>query len=96
MIIDSKRVDEEITKILKVFLDESTLLQPIGEEENLYHLGLNSTKVISLIVELEVCFNIFFEDNELLFENFCNVQKISTRVKRKLNDINNPEKSYTL
>lgn len=54
------------------------------EQEDLSGLGLDSLRSVNLVVELEVIFNIVFEDEELLFENFSTVGKITDRVRGKL------------
>lgn len=82
MIIHSKNIDAKITEILGTILDCNTL--QLQEEIELFHFGLNSTKAILLIVELEEYFDVTFEDNELLFKNFQSVHDISTLLKSKL------------
>jgi acyl carrier protein len=53
-------------------------------DENLFHLGLDSIKCISLIAEMEEEFDIVFDDGELLFEYFSTIRVISDRIKKKL------------
>ncbi|MCM3135811.1 acyl carrier protein [Paenibacillus polysaccharolyticus] len=57
----------------------------IGWSENLFDYGLNSMKSIALIVKLEEEFDVVFEDEELLFENFTNIHLITDRLKEHLN-----------
>lgn len=52
--------------------------------EDLTSLGLDSIKSVHLIVEIEEKFNIIFEDEELLFENFSALDKIVDRIQSKL------------
>jgi len=60
------------------------ITEDIGPEDNLNQWGMDSIKVIQLIVELEEMFDIIYEDNELLFENFSNVQQITDRILTKV------------
>ncbi|PFL57259.1 phosphopantetheine-binding protein [Bacillus cereus] len=55
--------------------------------DNLGELGLDSLNTVTLIVELEEQFNITFEDEELLFDNFSTLEKICTITERKINNI---------
>jgi acyl carrier protein len=50
---------------------------------DLYSLGLDSNLAIALIVELEERFNIMYEDQELLYENFSTIEKIVRSVVMK-------------
>ncbi|WP_052350824.1 acyl carrier protein [Paenibacillus gorillae] len=74
-------IDSEISCILKEVLKYE---QPITLEQDLYQYGLDSIKIIALIVQLEEHFNITFDDNELLFENFSNKIDIIARIKEKV------------
>lgn len=58
--------------------------QNISLDEELSNVGLDSLKSVALIVNLEECFDIVFEDEELLFEYFSTIQKIADRVAAKL------------
>jgi len=53
-------------------------------DQNFESMDLNSLKSIALIGKLEESFDIFFEDDELLFEYFNTIQKIAQRVASKL------------
>ncbi|MFC5404216.1 acyl carrier protein [Cohnella soli] len=54
------------------------------KKEELFAWGLDSIKVVELIVELEETFGIIFYDDELLFENFSTIQLIVDRIQGKL------------
>ncbi|MNG11496.1 acyl carrier protein [compost metagenome] len=56
----------------------------VANEVDLGQLGLDSLKTVNLIVELEMAFNIVFENDELLFENFSSIQKIVNQIEGKL------------
>ena len=55
-------------------------------EDNLSDLGFGSIRVLQLVVELEQLFDITFEDEDLLCENFSTINKISSCVKDVLNN----------
>jgi len=75
--------DEVIALVKKVLEKQESGI--IDDNMDLSALGLDSLKAMELIVELESFFNIEFEDEELLFENFNNVSKIVNRISEKVN-----------
>ena len=54
-------------------------------EENLIDNGMDSVKVIQLLVELEENFNIEFADEDLQMKYFVSVKEILKLVSKKLN-----------
>ncbi|QKS44483.1 acyl carrier protein [Paenibacillus cellulosilyticus] len=74
-------IDEKVSRIVGKVLQHK---HPIAMDQVLYPYGLDSMKIIELIVQLEDQFNILLDDNELYFENFSNKRDIIARVKRKL------------
>ncbi len=57
----------------------------VGKEESLIGTGIiDSTGVLELISYLENTFNLHFEDNELVAENFDSVTRISSFVLSKM------------
>ncbi|GBF75586.1 hypothetical protein PA598K_04004 [Paenibacillus sp. 598K] len=72
---------EILSKVKEVLVVEE---REINLKENLGAIGLDSMKSVQLIVELEELFNISFDDEELMFENFSTIQKITTMVNEKL------------
>jgi len=55
----------------------------------LFHLGLDSICLLELIVELEEKFNIVFEDDELVVENFQTLSALVSYIKGKKKDSDN-------
>ncbi|MCP1311562.1 acyl carrier protein [Paenibacillus tyrfis] len=53
-------------------------------DQELGQLGLDSMKSVALVIDLEEQFDIIFEDEELLVENFSSLQKIIEIVECKL------------
>ena len=65
-------------------LDESYELE---DDCDLVALGLDSMKSVNLIVDIEEHFNIMFDDEELLLDNFKTISNIVNRISSKL-DLN--------
>lgn len=78
-------IQEKITKLLNEILKNNITND---KEQDLTMVGLDSLNSVALILELEEEFNIEFDDEELLFENFSTINKIHLQVKRKLVDRN--------
>ncbi|MEI7024438.1 acyl carrier protein [Paenibacillus sp. y28] len=49
-------------------------------QEDLAVHGLDSMATMNLIIEFEGLFNVAFEDEELLFENFSTIEKMVNRI----------------
>ncbi|WP_340019599.1 acyl carrier protein [Paenibacillus sp. FSL H3-0457] len=56
----------------------------ILNDEDLDSIGLDSLKAINLIVQLEETYEIEFDDEELIFENFSNINVITEQITNKL------------
>ncbi|WFA85533.1 acyl carrier protein [Paenibacillus amylolyticus] len=63
-----------------------TNIKEIDVQDNLNDLGICSIKVIRLIVLLEEHFDITFNDEELLVENFNTLSNILNIIQLKLNE----------
>ncbi|KAA8785038.1 acyl carrier protein [Paenibacillus sp. 4624] len=63
-------------KILSNLQEILEISDDIMPDENLEAIGLNSLKSIILIVKLEEGFEVTFNDEELLFENFSTINRI--------------------
>lgn len=63
--------EQQILQFIKKFLEEKTLKElDINRETKLNELQINSFLFIQLIVEIELEFDIEFEDEKLLLENY--------------------------
>lgn len=58
----------------------------IADDVILTAYGIDSMKSVNLIIELEEIFNIEFEDDDMLFENFSTIQKIISMVSSRLTE----------
>lgn len=71
-----ERVKNKVLEVLNT-TDEITY------EENLALRGLDSLRTVELVVELEEMFNVTFDDEEMLTENFSSIDKIKDRLLTK-------------
>ncbi|MEK4077363.1 acyl carrier protein [Paenibacillus sp. FSL M7-0656] len=76
---------DTITKMIAQCL-QVTNIKVIDVQDNLNDLGICSIKVIRLIVLLEEHFDITFNDEELLVENFNTLSNILNIIQLKLNE----------
>lgn len=75
---NTKNVHEKVTEMIKkyeVYSDNNVT--------DLRLLGLDSLKIISLIVDIETEFDIQFMDDELIVDNFSTVDLIASQIERK-------------
>lgn len=54
------------------------------DEQLIQEVTMDSIQIINLIVQIELNYNIAFNDEELLFENFATLKVISERIMKKL------------
>lgn len=55
----------------------------LEDGKELSDFGMNSVKSVELIINLEEKFNIFFDDDELLYENFSSIENILNMISGK-------------
>ncbi|MBA4312017.1 MAG: acyl carrier protein [Chlorobiaceae bacterium] len=84
-------VDDEIRNNVSQFISKTFLFDPnkkIDEEISLLGTGvIDSTGVLELISYLESKYQIKFEDEELIGENFDSIEKITGFISKKLLNI---------
>lgn len=71
-------INDKVSKVLAV------PPEIITEQLELSSIGLDSIKTIVLVVELEEMFGIAFADQELLYEYFSRLDRITSLVSNKL------------
>ncbi|EFM12157.1 phosphopantetheine-binding protein [Paenibacillus curdlanolyticus YK9] len=64
-------------------LGRSDLSQTLDENESLQSLGLDSVKLINLVIMIEKQYAVMFDDSELLNENFDTLNKIMAKIDEK-------------
>lgn len=70
-----------LEKVLSTITDFTNIDNNASFDEE---LNLDSMKSVMLIVELEGSFNILFDEDEMLLENFSNITKIVNIVEKKV------------
>lgn len=63
---------------------KSELKEQLDEKTALQEVGIDSVAMINLVVMIEQKYNAFYDDDELLEENFSNIGVISGRLLEKL------------
>ncbi|CAH0119659.1 MULTISPECIES: acyl carrier protein [unclassified Paenibacillus] len=81
-------MEEEIKRFIREIVADlshhASLVQGHEDTKSIQSMGIDSVMLIHLIVRLELYFDIVFEDEEMLLENFETVQAISGRIIPKL------------
>lgn len=72
---------QKLQDILGMSGYDFSLSEPLADR------GLDSLRSVQLIVELEELFDVTFDDDELLFENFATLDRISQMLGRKMTGI---------
>ncbi|MFC5468965.1 acyl carrier protein [Cohnella suwonensis] len=79
---------EEVAAIVRGKVAEMTNRQPEeplqGDEEPIQNSGLDSVMIINLIVSVERRFDILFDDEEMLIENFSSISRITASILGKI------------
>lgn len=79
---------EDITSLLKTKIAELKLnpdfVSHLEDHQPLADVGIDSANTIYLVVQIEQHFNITFEDEELLLENFSTLHIITSKIQEKL------------
>lgn len=70
-------VKELVLKVLEIQKNQQTI-----DETSLINLGLDSIKTISLVILIEEHFGIELEDEDLLFENYSSIERITQMIKK--------------
>ncbi|MWC29848.1 acyl carrier protein [Paenibacillus sp. MMS18-CY102] len=82
MVTDAKIL--ALRQAISEILGRDDCLASLGEDEPLHPLGLDSVKLINLVIMIEKQFAVTFEDNELLNENFGTLRMIIGKIDEKL------------
>lgn len=77
-------IDRKLNDILLQHLPEAPANKSLSTEQSLVDLGIDSLRLVELIVNLEDSFGIVIPDEEMLAENFSTVGSVSNLVNRVL------------
>lgn len=70
--------------VLSLIKEQLQLEEDVAPDDELASYGMDSFASMSLVVAFETNFNIVFEDEELLFENFATLQDMVEAIYGKL------------
>ena len=73
---------EVLAEVLQI---DKTIVEKLNITDNLKDYGLDSIHAIQLIVFLEEKYNIEFDDDDLLFENYDTLEKLIKLLEKYLN-----------
>lgn len=77
-------IDLFLRRTMATLTENPLLEQQLEDDQLIQEVGINSIKIVNLIVHIELNFDIVFEDEELLTENFTTLRVISEQIKKKL------------
>jgi acyl carrier protein len=80
----SYQQDEMLSGIMSKIKELFNVQSNFGANDDLTLIGLDSLRFVNLIVVLEEMYDVSFDDDEFLVENFTTVQKIIDRIHGKL------------
>lgn len=75
-------VNDKLVKVLRDHLPEAGDDRPLASEDELVALGIDSLRLVELIIGLEESLNIVIPDDEMTAENFSTVGSVSSLVER--------------
>ncbi len=76
-----KYIKENVNRIFK---ENCPFLKSDFDEDNLIDLGINSLIFVKIVVNLESFFDFEFDDNDLNYERFQNVEAIYKYIKERV------------
>lgn len=74
---------EVISKITQEVRDILQSAEDIDVQQNLTELGLDSLASVNLLIQLEEIFNIEFDDEDLVTDNFSSIENICNLIVEK-------------
>lgn len=74
----------QIYDILKSNFEFTKDVQQIMPEDNLMDFGLDSISMVKVVVIIEEIYNISIPDEDLLFENFNSIEKITQYIQEHI------------
>lgn len=79
---------EEVLQVLQhkvaSLTEKPELEYQMDHDESIQDLGMNSIRIINLVVQIEQHIEIMFDDEELLNDNFATVNIIADQIMKKL------------
>ncbi|TXK84584.1 phosphopantetheine-binding protein [Paenibacillus sp. N3.4] len=73
-----------LRKTIANLTENPALEQELEDDQLIQQAGMDSVRIIKLIVEIELNYEIAFDDDELLTENFATLKVIGEQINQKL------------
>jgi len=83
-VITEAEISQYVCRTIAEFLEDPNLENTIIRDRSIQEMGINSIDLMKLLVYIETHFEIAFEDDELLLENFSTVNVIVSNIMQKL------------
>jgi len=81
---ERQEVERFVKERMADLISRPELAAEFAEDTALEEVGIDSVLMVSLMVQLEQKFDIFYEDDELTSDNFATVGIIAERLMKKL------------
>lgn len=82
--MNQKDIELKVREIINENLDLNKSIFKIEFSENLQSCGMNSLSAIKVIVGIEAEFYFEFRDEDLVYENFCSIEKLTMYIMSRL------------
>ncbi|GGF90583.1 acyl carrier protein [Paenibacillus aceti] len=73
-----------LKKAISSLLERPELLEELTADTQLSEIGMDSVMLVNLMVHIEQEYQVFYEDDELLEENFATIGKIGQIINDKV------------
>lgn len=77
-------IEKEIRNILKGNVELEIPVDEIAVDASLLELGVDSISMIKIILNIENVFDLIFEDDDLVVENFMNIERLVNYVRKRI------------
>lgn len=82
--LSKEEINQFLTELVEEHVGEAE--KQISATTELSQYGIDSVALVKIIVHIEQHFDIFFEDDEMVGENFENIQVIAERIVEKIQE----------
>ena len=87
MTIETKdELKQRVIDLLKDNVDEPSLLEQCGPDDDLSSIGINSLTFIKLVIATEMEFGVSWSDEDLDFRNFSTINQIMNYISLNQNE----------
>nr|BFE64728.1 hypothetical protein GCM10020063_092540 [Dactylosporangium thailandense] len=82
--MSTETIDAQLEEIVREYCPDLEPRAPLGTDDNLTDLGLNSVGTIGIVVAVEQVFNVTLSDEDLSFETFKSIRSLRLTVLKYL------------